>query len=561
MEGADPPQGGGIRVALAKGGGRRDTSDPSPAQATEGEPVEEEVDFDFGGDLDEAERDAWDVLVDGHADGDTHGGDWYEGGGDAETEAGPTPARGSDVPIPDAPEPAPTAPPKRVHDPNFRRLYGVMVPVALRDGGSDADVLAWARADCKDWTYEPDEEEAALMRELERMEDGDFEGIDDEVPTEAPLVPGEEDEENNLDAEMDADAAEPPNADDDEVDFEPSQTTPMETEEVPIEAKLDFTSPHFDPLFALREGVKGAFKPPRDVRPLDYVGKFRGFLPKRDPHFVDYTAPRKGRSAESIAAQAAAKERAMRFKAKAAEFATREKVIDVLAAESRARGGPLSVLVKAFDEGRRVRVATRHRTGIRGVATAYVKAFDVYMNMVLQDVQETYSVRLRHTVEDPKRPGRTRVKYALEQRSRHMNQVFLRGEQVVTVAVEKDGDDFDDDEEEEEAEEDDEDDEDEDEEEKPRRGKVKSRGIDPVEEVGAAADEEPVQRFGAEITRARRARQTEQGGGAARGAWNPPPPPRPPAGRPPPPRPPPPRPPPGRPPPPRPPPGPPPGRR
>ena len=70
MEGADPPQGGGIRVALAKGGGRRDTADPSPAQATEGEPVEEEVDFDFGGDLDEAERDAWDVLVDGHADGD-----------------------------------------------------------------------------------------------------------------------------------------------------------------------------------------------------------------------------------------------------------------------------------------------------------------------------------------------------------------------------------------------------------------------------------------------------------------------------------------------------------
>ena len=398
------------------------------------------------------------------------------------------------------------------------------------------------------------------MRELERMEDGDFEGMD-EVPTEVPLVPGEEDEENNLDAEMDADAAEPPNADDDEVDFEPSQTTPMDVE-VPIEAKLDFSSPHFDPLFALREGVKGAFKPPRDVRPLDYVGKFRGFLPKRDPHFVDYTAPRKGRSAESIAAQAAAKERAMRFRAKAAEFATREKVIDVLAGESRARGGPLSVLVKAFDEGRRVRVATRHRTGIRGVATAYVKAFDVYMNMVLQDVQETYSVRLRHTVEDPKRPGRTRVKYALEQRSRHMNQVFLRGEQVVTVAVEKDGDDFDDDDDDEDEDEEDEEEEEEEvEEEKPRRGKVKSRGIDPVEEVGAAADEEPVQRFGAEITRARRARQTDQGGGAARGAWNPPPPPRPPAGRPPPPRPPPPRPPPGRPPPPRPPPGPPPGRR
>ena len=140
MEGADPPQGGGIRVALAKGGGRRDTADPSPAQATEETPVEEEVDFDFGGDLDEAERDAWDVLVDGHADGDEHGGDWYEGGGDA-VGADPTPAYASNVAT-DAPEPAPTAPPKRVHDPNFRRLYGVMVPIALWEGGSDADVLA-----------------------------------------------------------------------------------------------------------------------------------------------------------------------------------------------------------------------------------------------------------------------------------------------------------------------------------------------------------------------------------------------------------------------------------
>ena len=130
----------------------------------------------------------------------------------------------------------------------------MMVPIALWDGGSDADVLAWARADCEDWTYEPDEEEAALMRELERMEDGDFEGIDDEVPTEVPLVPGEEDEENNLD--VDAEAAEPPNADDDEVDFEPSQPTPMDVEEVPIAAKLDFASPHFTPSRNASSGSK-----------------------------------------------------------------------------------------------------------------------------------------------------------------------------------------------------------------------------------------------------------------------------------------------------------------
>ena len=63
MQGEDPPQGGGIRVALAKGGRQRDASAPPPASYPE-DGSEEELDFDFGGDLDEAEREAGDVLVD-----------------------------------------------------------------------------------------------------------------------------------------------------------------------------------------------------------------------------------------------------------------------------------------------------------------------------------------------------------------------------------------------------------------------------------------------------------------------------------------------------------------
>ena len=55
-------------------------------------------------------------------------------------------------------------------------------------------------------------------------------------------------------------------------------------------------------------------------------------------------------------------------------------------------------MVKAFDDKLRVRVVTRHASGVRGVAYAYVKAFDRYVNLILQDVTETYTVRLRHSV-------------------------------------------------------------------------------------------------------------------------------------------------------------------
>ena len=86
MQGEDPPQGGGIRVALVKGGRQRDASAPPPASYPEDGP-EEELDFDFGGDLDEAEREAGDVLVDDYDDDDDDdagedGGDWREGGED-----------------------------------------------------------------------------------------------------------------------------------------------------------------------------------------------------------------------------------------------------------------------------------------------------------------------------------------------------------------------------------------------------------------------------------------------------------------------------------------------
>ena len=98
MQGEDPPQGGGIRVALVKGGRQRDASAPPPASYPEDGP-EEELDFDFGGDLDEAEREAGDVLVDDYDDDDDDdddddaGEDGGTGAKEARTAAPLTPRR------------------------------------------------------------------------------------------------------------------------------------------------------------------------------------------------------------------------------------------------------------------------------------------------------------------------------------------------------------------------------------------------------------------------------------------------------------------------------------
>ena len=200
--------------------------------------------------------------------------------------------------------------------------------------------------------------------------------------------------------------------------------------------KLDFMSVHFDPLLALRQ--RPPLTTPRDVRPLDNVRKFRPLLPEGDPHRPDPTAARRRRDEASFAAQALAKDRAAKFREASERAKTREPALARILADAKARGGPLSLLVRAQERGHRVAVVTRHASGVRGVARATVVAFDRHLNMVLRDVRETYTVRLREEVPREDGPG-TRTKVRLDARERSVQQVFLRGEQVVTVALERGG--------------------------------------------------------------------------------------------------------------------------
>ncbi|GLJ40881.1 hypothetical protein SUGI_0845700 [Cryptomeria japonica] len=243
------------------------------------------------------------------------------------------------------------------------------------------------------------------------------------------------------------------------------------SEEVP--PHLDFLSPDFDPLEALQ--TEGLQPPNARVRPLDNLNRCRHILPQEVPESVVNISP-KSRSAESIEAQERAKARTSLLLEKAAEKARQVKIFDMLAEKAK---GPLSFLSVCYNEKGRVQVWTRHTHGIRGNLIGFLHAFDRHMNMILQDVEEVYTVR-RHVPRLVNKRGRRskipkdesnnecssgvvensdlvtinaegnensskaideiteglkelRLFPKLEHRRRHVGQVFLRGDSVVMV--------------------------------------------------------------------------------------------------------------------------------
>lgn len=203
---------------------------------------------------------------------------------------------------------------------------------------------------------------------------------------------------------------------------------------------LDFAHPDFDPALALRPD-SGAIPPYPRMRALDTVRQCRRLLPGAEASTS--TRGHSSRDLASFAAQALARQRAERFVKQEEEFAKREKLCDAFANSKHAKEGPLRVLRDARERRERVRVVTRHGRGVRGVAFAYVAAFDKFANMVLTDVQETYTVRIMREVEKYSQSDAnglevqlsTRRAPKLEERSRHMQQIFVRGEQIVSVSI------------------------------------------------------------------------------------------------------------------------------
>lgn len=221
--------------------------------------------------------------------------------------------------------------------------------------------------------------------------------------------------------------------------------------------RLDFKSRYFDPARALA-AKQPALDPPRKVRPLENVRRFRRLLPTNDPARLDVSRSRKDFSAKgrsvtdeaktgadrkkaAAAAAANARDRAEKFRAQGEAARARVPVLETLFKESVKEKGPLSLLARAMEERRRVRVRTRHASGVRGEAVAYVKAFDRHLNLILADVTETSSTRARieRRAGASGEEGKTKNARKLVWRTRRLAQIFVRGEQVVLVAVEGDG--------------------------------------------------------------------------------------------------------------------------
>jgi small nuclear ribonucleoprotein (snRNP)-like protein len=140
---------------------------------------------------------------------------------------------------------------------------------------------------------------------------------------------------------------------------------------------------------------------------------------------------------EAVAARARALARQAAVAARAAASAAAPPLLPALHASLSAAGGPLSLLAHALARCARVRVVTRHATGVRGTLHAFLRAFDRFCNLILYDVDEAYTVRLRSTRENPRdAPGaRGRTAHTVEHRTRHLRQVFLRGEHVVLISL------------------------------------------------------------------------------------------------------------------------------
>ncbi len=109
----------------------------------------------------------------------------------------------------------------------------------------------------------------------------------------------------------------------------------------------------------------------------------------------------------------------------------------------------MSVLQKCVESEAKVKVYTRKMNGIRGFATGILIAFDKHWNLALMDVDETFSRprfprpeydngkepdKLAHRVgQSVMQVLKTRRRTLLCQR--HVPQLVMRGEQVVSVQV------------------------------------------------------------------------------------------------------------------------------
>ena len=160
---------------------------------------------------------------------------------------------------------------------------------------------------------------------------------------------------------------------------------------------------------------------------LDTVGQFALILPHSDPQRIHSTNTR-NRSAHSGKPYS--------------KDATARHELHPFDSVSQATMGPLSRL-QGF-RGQRVKIIVRYVNAIRGTLTGRLISFDKHMNMIVEDVEEIYSMR---PADEDKFNVQTEVyrrdklsgKIACEEgewfgRKRWMKNLLVRGDNVVAIS-------------------------------------------------------------------------------------------------------------------------------
>jgi small nuclear ribonucleoprotein (snRNP)-like protein len=204
---------------------------------------------------------------------------------------------------------------------------------------------------------------------------------------------------------------------------------------------IDFLSDRFDPVAALLAENKTKMEKHHswilESPMLDRVERFRAYLPTEDPLYRAVITNKKQPQESSK------------------KSTTKPKLPSCFAVTAALhQTGPLSVLYRAFTNRQRIRVIIRYVNGIRGTLTGHLIAFDKHMNMILKDVEETYtprqtdetlsnleaelyrrrqatksgtSVNSHLLTAEPPPPSAWTI------RQRHMRQIMVRGDNVVAI--------------------------------------------------------------------------------------------------------------------------------
>ena len=194
--------------------------------------------------------------------------------------------------------------------------------------------------------------------------------------------------------------------------------------------EIDFFSASFNPEKALN--CKSILLPDPRALPTDNIFKARLFLPPDHPEAWSSQLPQTTKTQEQEEARRKVKDRAALANQQLRLQHQRLKVNPIDQLADQIERGPLLLLKNCYKAQGSVRVVTRHAHGIRGIAKGRLVAVDSYVNLVLQDVEETYTVLLK-VRRGPE--GKERTARRQEHRERRLKQIFIRGESIVLVSV------------------------------------------------------------------------------------------------------------------------------